>query len=62
VTTKEYHPHLCIDYVDFMARYKCNYIYIYIYMVPPDQSSLYKDKLKNSMQILNEIALLVPII
>jgi len=32
VTTKEYHPRLCIDYVDFMARYKCNYIYIYIYI------------------------------
>jgi len=31
VTIKEYHPRLCIDYVDFMARYKCNYIYIYIH-------------------------------
>jgi len=30
VTTEEYHPRLCIDYVDFMARYKCNCIYIYI--------------------------------
>jgi len=29
VTTKEYHPHLCIDYVDSMARYKCNYTYIW---------------------------------
>jgi len=28
VTFKEYHPRLCIDYVDFMARNKCNYIYI----------------------------------
>jgi len=28
VTTKEYHRRLCIDYVDFMARYKFNYIYI----------------------------------
>jgi len=26
VTTKEYHPRLCINNVDFMARYKCNYI------------------------------------
>jgi len=32
VTTKEYHPHLCVNYVDFMARYKCNYNYIYIYI------------------------------
>jgi len=30
VTTKAYNPRLCIDYVDFMARYKCNYIYIYV--------------------------------
>jgi len=30
VTTKEYHPPLCINYVDFMERYKSNYIYIYI--------------------------------
>jgi len=33
VNTKEYHPRLCIDYVDFMARYKCNYIYINILMI-----------------------------
>jgi len=31
VTTKEYHPRRCIDYFDFMARYKSNYIYIYRY-------------------------------
>jgi len=29
VTTKEYYLRHCIDYVDFMARYKCYYIYIY---------------------------------
>jgi len=29
VTTKEYHPRLCIEYVDFVARYKCNYITFY---------------------------------
>jgi len=26
-STKEDHPRLCINYVDFMARFKCNYIY-----------------------------------
>jgi len=26
------YPRLCIDYVDSMARYKCNDIYIYIYL------------------------------
>jgi len=31
VTTKECHSRLCIDYVDFVARYKCNYIYIYTF-------------------------------
>jgi len=31
MTTKEYHPRLCIDYVDFMARYKCNYITLHYY-------------------------------
>jgi len=28
-TTKEYHPRLCIDYVDFTARYKYNYSYTF---------------------------------
>jgi len=31
VTNKEYHPSLCIDYVDFMAHYKCNYIKIFTF-------------------------------
>jgi len=26
VTIKEYHSRLCIDFVDFMVRYECNYI------------------------------------
>jgi len=30
VTTKEDHARLSIDYVDFMASYKINYILIYI--------------------------------
>jgi len=33
VTTKEYHPRLCIDYFDFMARYKCNYIFIHTFTI-----------------------------